>query len=291
MPEEHGPPALVRAVARARAAVGSLWLKAFIRRNRDREPSALLDLTWTAARRHGRLFAGAELYRNRHAYGWQSLLFRQVLMRLDEAGVRSIPRVSVRGLDILSAAAAEMPPPIVVMVHSPVDAILNRVFHEAGVSWTLLATGSAKVLTRARLLGLAGELDTVPRTSDALLALRRKLADGRVVCACIDFVRPPNRSARGHVFVSPALFDLAKRTGCPVLYADTAVMEDGIVQATFAAPRVGQRAVSAEAWAEDFIAWLKTEQGDRRDWAVRKWSKPARRRRLFSRRGRRTAAA
>jgi hypothetical protein len=184
-----------------------------------------------------------------------------------------------------------MPPPIVVMVHSPVDAILNRVFHEAGVSWTLLATGSAKVLKRARLLGLAGELDTVPRTSDALLALRRKLADGRVVCACIDFVRPPNRSARGHVFVSPALFDLAKRTGCPVLYADTAVMEDGIVQATFAAPRVGQRAVSAEAWAEDFIAWLKTEQGDRRDWAVRKWSKPARRRRLFSRRGRRTAAA
>jgi hypothetical protein len=283
MPEAHGPSALARAVARLRVGIGSLWLKAFIRRNRDREPAALLDLTWTAARRYGRFFAGAELYRNGQAYGWQSMLLRRVLVSLDRAGVRCIPNVTVHGMDILRTAAAETKQPIVVMVHSPVDTILNRVFREAGISWTLLATRADRVLRRARLLGLSGELDTVARTNDSLLVLRRKLTEGQLVCGCVDFVQAPNRSARGHVFVSPALFELAKWTGSPIVYADTAVLEDGTIEATFALPRLDAAEATALAAAEDFIAWLKTDRGDRRDWAVRKWVPRLRRRSAFFR--------
>jgi hypothetical protein len=268
-------------LGRAGSETGLLWLKAFIWRNRRREPGALLDLTWSRASRLGWLFRGLGQYRNKWGHDWRELLYPQILERLDRTGRRCVPRVAVHGFDLVRASAAAKPT-IVVAVHSPVDAVLNRLFDEAGISWVLLAQRAEQTERRARLLGLEGALEIIPQTSDALLSLRRALAEGRVVCACVDFAVRPDRRTPADLFVSPALFDLAKRTGAAVVYTHAQVMSDGAIEVTCAAPRIDPATVSPEGAAEDFVAWLRDDRGDRRSWGVRRWTedrgaRPARR--------------
>lgn len=259
-------------LGRARGAVGSLWLRTFIWQNRRCEPAALLELTWLRASQQGRLFSGLERYKNKFRHEWRDILFLQVLHHLDSAGVGSVPKVAVRGFEIVRSAAATKPT-MVVVVHSPVDAVLNRLFEEACISWITLAQRAEPARRKARLLGLSGPLEVVPQTSDALLALRRILAQRRAVCACVDFAYRPDRAVEANLLVSPALFDLAKRTGAAVVYAHTKVTDDGVIDVTCAAPRIDPSNTTPEAWAEDFAAWLHDDQGDRRSWAVRKWDR------------------
>jgi hypothetical protein len=278
MPEAEGPSALTRWFAHARLAVGSFWLDAFVRRHRHREPRVVFDLTWAAARRKGRLFSAAEIYRNGHAYSWQSKLFQRVVGSLDRAGVAFVPSVRVQGLELLRSSCGGPRPPMVVMVHSPVDAAINRVFREAGIDWAVLSAKTETLQRRARLYGLVGPLNIVLRDSDSLLAIRRNLAAGKLVCGCVDFTNPPRKTARGHLFVSPTLFDLAKLVRSPVVYADTAVLEDGTIDVTFALPGVMTANATGEPRPEDFIAWLKTTRGDQRDFGVGPWAARQRRR-------------
>ena len=254
-------------LGRVRVAIGSLWLRAFIWRNRRSEPAALFEMTWFKANRLGWLFDGLEQYRNRFRHAWRDILFLRLLRYLDRAGVHCVPKVAVRGFEVIRSAATKSSV-IVVLVHSPVDAVINRLFDEAGLPWVLIAKRAESTRLKARLLGLAGALDVIPLTSDSLLATRRSLAQGRNVCACVDFTL---RADPGALFVSPALFDLAMRTGSAVVYAYTKVTNGGIIDVTCAGPRIDPSVATSKAWAEDFVAWLRDDQGDGRSRTVRKW--------------------
>jgi len=274
MPEGRPLSRLAAGFGNVRVLMGTGWLDAYIRLNRRREPAALLASTWSAACRLGVLFGGGALYRNRFGYDWRSILFLRVLKRLDRAGIRCLPKVSLSNFEAVRAVTDGGRPIIAVMAHSPADAVINRVFAEAKIPWTLLAASLKGVAPKARQLGLRGELDVIPRNNDALLAIRQRLGAGRSICACIDFVDKAGSTA-GCIFVSPILFELAKLTRSRMIYADASVTRDGTIELVFATPRVDLAASPAEACAEDFIDWLRAERGDRRQFKVRKWTNPA----------------
>jgi hypothetical protein len=265
---------LAAPLGRLRVRAGARRLQDFIDRNRGLAPDALRDATWAEVKALGEYFAGAERHRNKRAYGWREIMFERMLILLDRAGLGSPPDVITHGREILRQAA-EDGPTVVLTLHSPVDAVLNRLFDEAGIPWVLLATRAEKIIPRARLLGLRGPLEVVGRDDDSLLTLRRHLREGRAVCACVDFVWPKHL-ARRRVFVGPALFEFGIRTGCAIVYADTRVTDDGRIDVAYTLPRVAANA-SADAHAEDFIAWLKLERGETRLLAVRKWRARSRR--------------
>jgi lauroyl/myristoyl acyltransferase len=232
----------------------------------------MLDLASSEVRRRRWLFSGLERYRNKYRHDWRDIAFQRTLQLLDRAGVTSpAPKVAVHGFEIVRSATATRPA-IVAVVHSPVDAVVNRLFEEAGIPWVLLAQRAEQTKQRARLLGLSGVLEVIPQTSDALLALRRSLAEGRTVCACVDFAVRTDPAEEAELFVSPAIFDLAKRTRSPIVYGYSKVTDDGAIDVTFGLPGVDPATVSPEAVAEDFIAWMRADRGDRRSWVVRRWA-------------------
>lgn len=254
-----------------RLAVGCLWLKAHIFLKAGRTRDGLVDAAWRNAQRLSFFFKGEELYYNQSGRNWRELLLLRLLQELDRHGCHSSPQLVIHGLDVLVSNARQAIPTIVVTMHSPVDAVLNRIFRENGIPSSLLAGKPKRVREKGRLLGLEGDLDLIDRSSDTLLAMRRKLSEGRMVLACIDFPRPRPNSYYVDVAISPALFELARKLKVAVLYADTWVASDGRIQAAYAIPRVDLAASSAEAIAQDFIAWLQTEQGDNRHLSVLKW--------------------
>jgi hypothetical protein len=274
-------------------AIGSLWLGVTVRRSRARDPASLLTSTWSATARHRFLFSGRALYFNRFGHRWRDILLLRILRGLNRAGVRCAPILSARNFDVLRDRVDGGRPPIVVLAHAPADAAINRLFDEASIPWTLLAASPSGAIRKARLLGLAGELDVITRNSDALLSVRQRLAAGRLICACIDFTQP---SEPGQVFVSPALFEVAKMTRSPIVYADVRVRDDGVVEVVFAAPRIALATSAGMTCAEDFIDWLRTERGDQRPLSVLRWTSPAAKKwkkwlRLYRRSGERSAAA
>ncbi len=274
-------PPLGAVLGLARATAGELWLRVSIRRNRRLEPELLFAKTWSAASRLGFLNAGAELYDNCYGHDWKDILLPRVLRRMERAGVPFTPKVVVSGLDLLRADAKR--PIVCITVHSPVDAVLNRIFIEAAFPTSVLAAGAGATTRRARLFGLRGDLDVIIRTDDALLMMRRRLADGWLVNGCVDFTRRMAGSLRRDVFVSPAMFDLARMAGASILYAGTRVSDEGAIEVALASPRIDVSASTGEACAEDFIAWLQTAHDDQRDFRVMRWDREHRHQRgLFA---------
>jgi hypothetical protein len=257
------------AAAAFRLAIGWLWLKLFLILPSDATPDQRLRTAWRNAQRLSFLFKGAELYRNEFGRGWREFLLARLLWELERHGCAIVPEFVTHGLELLVSNASNAT--IVVTTHSPVDAILNRVCRENGISSSLLAGNSMRVRGRARRLGLEGELDTIARTSDALLVMRRKLGEGRMILSCIDFTRSRPDSYHVDLLVSPVLFELARKLAAAVLYADAWVSPDGKIQVTYALPRVDLATASADAMAHDFIAWLQNAQGDKRPMGVSKW--------------------
>ncbi len=252
-----------------RLAIGCLWLKAYVFLNRGHD--GLAGITWRNTQRLSFFFKGEETYYNQLGRNWRELLLLRLLRELSRHGCLSSPEVVVQGLDVLASNARNAVPTIVVTTHSPVDAVLNRVFQENDIPSSLLAGKPKKVREKARLLGLAGDLDLIGRSSDTLLAMRRKLGERRMVLACIDFPLSRPHSYYVDVAVSPALFELARKLKVALLYADTWVSSDGKIQVAYATPRLDLTLSSAETVAADFIAWLQTEQGDNRHLKVMKW--------------------
>ncbi|KAB2310420.1 hypothetical protein F8A87_08745 [Betaproteobacteria bacterium SCN2] len=228
--------------------------------------------------KQGCFFRGAAMMRNRFSFPWQDMLFLRLLEEMQRAGLACRPKLKLANAGLLDSAK-ESQPMIVVTVHSPVDASLNRAFEECGLDWTLLAAGESAA-SKARLLGLQSELDLLIRSSDTLLLMRRKLRDGKLVCANIDDARRRPGSLYCDVFVSPAMFQLAIGIKARVVYAFTRVTDAGEIEASFGKPAVDAAACSAEDYARDFIAWMRDAQNDRRKWQVREWVPMTRKDRL-----------
>lgn len=253
-----------------RFEIGVLLLRNLIGRHRNDSPDALFDRAWRWALRFGFLFRGAALFRNGFGYPWKDILFLRLLEEMQGFGVAYMPRLRLLKRELL-LQAADSPPLILVTVHSPVDAILNRVFEECGIRWTLLAARE-RAAQRARLLGLRTEVDIVERSSNTLLVLRQKLREGKLVAADVDYARRRRNSLYCDVFMSPAMFRLAAAVNAKVLYAKTRVNGDGLVEVEFGSPAVAANECTARDHAVDFMDWLRENQGDRRPWRIQEWS-------------------
>lgn len=259
------------AAGAARLALGCLWLKTYVLMKSGRDREGRRGAAWQNARRLSFFFKGQESCYNEMGWNWREMLLLRMLRELSRSGCDDPPEVVIHGLDALVSNAKQAIPTIVVTMHSPVDAVLNRIFRENGIPSSLLAAKPKRPKEKARLLGLAGDLDVVSRGSDSFLEIRRKLGEGRMVLACVDFPQPRPSSYYVDVAVSPALFELARKLKVAVLYADTWVSDDGKVQVAYATPRLDVASSAADVVAQDFIAWLQTEQGDRRHISVQKW--------------------
>jgi hypothetical protein len=261
-----------------RLAIGALWLELHVRLSAGKSADAAFRSAWRNASRLQFLFAGAELYRNRFGRNWREMLLLRLLRQLDRAGLGYKPAVRITGLDLLLANATNKNRIIVVTMHSPVDAVLNRVFREHDIDSSLLVDRSASIQKKAQLLGLKGELDTIGRTSDALLIMRRKLGEGRLICACVDFTWPSDGSFYVDLLVSPAMFELARSLKASLIYAEAWVAHDGHIEVALGRPGIDVAASTADTLGADFIAWLQRSLGDRRAMRVMKWQRKARRR-------------
>lgn len=252
-----------------RFLAGMFWLRRCIRKNRKLGPDRVFDACWDMVSRHGYFFRGAAMLRNRFSFRWQDIVFLKLMEEMKRSGLNYRPKLTLDNAGLL-LQPEQRQPLIVTTVHSPVDAILNRVFEEARIGWTLLAAGEGATY-KARLLGLQAALDMVTRSSDTLLLLRRKLREGRLVCANIDDAQRRSGSLYCDVFISPAMFQLATSVKARVVYAFVKADDDGSIEVSFGNPAVDSAGGTAQDYAHDFIAWLRDAQGDRRNWQVREW--------------------
>jgi hypothetical protein len=261
-----------------RFQAGIFWLRHCISKNRKLGPERTFEACWAMVLRHGYFFRGVAMMRNRFSFHWQDMLFLRLLEEMQRSGLACRPKLKLANAVLLDAVK-EGQPTMVVTVHSPVDASLNRAFEECGLDWTLLAAGESAV-SKARLLGLQSDLDLLIRSSDTLLLMRRKLREGKLVCANIDDAMRRPGSLYCDVFVSPAMFQLAIGIKARVVYAFTRVNDAGEIEASFGKPGVDAAACTAEDYARDFIAWMRDARNDRRNWQVREWAPKTRKDRL-----------
>lgn len=261
--------AVLALFAYVRFQVGILWLRRFIRKKRGNDPEAIFREAWLKLTRLDLLFRGVAMFRNRFSYDWKDIVFLRLLEEMKRQDITYHPKLQLANAECLQSLPSQ--PKIVVTVHSPVDAILNRVFEEYGISWTLLAAGEGAAC-KAKLLGLGSSLDLVTRSNDTLLLLRRKLREGRLVCANIDDAQRRPKSLFCDIFVSPAMFQLAISAKANVLYAYAKVNVDGVIEVKFGNPSIDVENCTAHGYASDFVAWLGMSQNDLRARHIRDWT-------------------
>lgn len=254
-----------------RFRVGILLIRRCIGNNRSKTPEEIFAKVWGMALRYPFFFRSVDSFRNRFSFDWRSMLFLYLMEELSRAGVHYRPRLRTINDEVLWQNPPSQPV-IVATIHSPVDAALNRVFAEKGVEWTLLAAGQGAV-KKADLLGLEKPLDLVTRTSDALLTLRRKMREGKIVCADVDFAKRRRKSLFCDICLSPVLFQLAVASGVSVFYAYTRVTEEGIIEIEFGKTMTDMECGTALDYAEDFIAWLRNMEKHPRNWKIREWKR------------------
>lgn len=253
-----------------RLQAGMFWLRRRIRKNRGLGPEKVFDRCWAQVTQHAYFFRGAAMMRNRFSFPWKDILFLRLLEEMERSGLHYRPKLKLTNAELLHQPNMGQPL-IVPTVHSPVDAILNRVFEEDHIDWTLLAAGEGAT-KKARLLGLQSDLNLVTRSSDTLLLLRRKLREGKLVCADIDYPRRRPNSLYCDIFLSPVLFHLAVSTKAKVVYAFARVGDKGRIEVCFGNPAVDTTGCTARDYAQDFIAWLHDAQNDPRKRQVREWT-------------------
>lgn len=249
--------------------VGTIWLRTYIFLSRGGEADSVFNSAWQSAGRLSYLFRQAEFCKNPNGYHWREMLFLRILDEMRRVQLTYVPRFQIGAddVDLLLSKTKGPAPVIVVTTHSPVDATLNRVYRQNGIEFSVLATGPG-VIAKAELLGFIGKLDVTVSSKDSLLIMRRKLAERKLISACVDHSVPRAGTPLSDVFISPAMFELAVRTGASVIYAWTTVSDEGIILLSFGAPDDGLNSPSAEALGNDFIGWLRSEQGDRRRWRL-----------------------
>lgn len=213
---------------------------------------------------------GAATYRNPFGHNAMTAALIVLVRQFQKENRRPTFELRLANPNLLDRHIEQGRPAIVVTVHDPSDAAINRVLEARQVKWTLLAGEREKVIHKARFLGLQGDLDLVIRSSDALLGLRRKLREGRWITADVDFVEGDDKEGRMPPAISPALFDLALRLQVPLLYLQSRFISPRAIELTFGEPSPGLQCTKGEILAADFVSWLQS-QGDKRPWRIGKW--------------------
>jgi len=209
-----------------------------------------------------------QAYRNNFKHPTREITFRMVLREMDRSGRPYKPRLLVEGLEELRACLDEGRPTVVTTLHSPLVEALPRLYEELDLPTTTIVDHPERVQRNARIIGMKGRIDHVKLAPDCLFLLSRKLKSGGLVSNCVDFVDPERREGSG-VFISPAMFDFAKRTSSAIVYAKVTLTDEAAIKIRFAKSMPNPAKSSAEDLAEDFIRWLVHDQRDPRQFSVR----------------------
>jgi len=209
-------------------------------------------------------------HRNNFRFPAREVSFRIVLREMARTGHRFVPQQTAHGVELLQPNKDNGNPAIVVTLHSPLSGSLLKLYETLEIPSTTIIRDPDKVQKNAELLGMKGKIDHVNLTPDCLFSIRRKLAAGRLVSVCVDFVSKQKDGA-SDMMISPSLFEFAKMTGSPIVYARVGVSNDANIEITFASPALDPAISSPDELSHDFIRWLTTHHGDQRRFSVGKW--------------------
>jgi hypothetical protein len=238
-------------------------------RHRRLDDDAFVDRVYRTFERRPYWLSGAASYGNPYRFDEMTVALVELISHLQRRERRPCFDVQLVGEALLDERIRRGQAGIIVTVHGPCDAAINRVLEARGLKWTLLAAGP-DVVRKARLLGLDGALDVITQSKDTLLALRRKLREGRWVVADVDFAQRRDRWARRPPALSPALFELALRLNTPLVYLWSRFKGPRVIELTFGEPGPAPGSASGADLAVDFQQWLKL-QGDLRAWSIDRW--------------------
>jgi lauroyl/myristoyl acyltransferase len=195
---------------------------------------------------------------------WRSLplesahevVLSRVLNALDRTGVGFDPRVRIEGEAHLHAVASQGRGVLLIGPHTRLSTLLVRHLHDVALPKTVVA-----VRPRWRITGTPESVSTIQPSRTALLAVRRRLERGDIICAMIDKMRARDKrtlkfdTVEGPMLIDDAMIRLAVRFRTPVLFT-AARVESGVVVLTVAPPRA-EAACSADGVTREFIAFLQ----------------------------------
>ena len=201
---------------------------------------------------------------NRFHFEPEIFALSRLIRRVEKRGLKPEFHVHLNDCEHLDRIVETHQPALIVTVHHPVDAVVNRALEDREISWTLLAaTHSAE--HKAHMLGAKGAIDIVTRSPDTLLTLRRKCHEGRWILADIDF-----RTPTGELALSPALFEFAIRLNLPVLFFAIRDCHQRTIQMSFELGREAGSPLTSDELALRFMHWLNAI-GDKRTWRIEAW--------------------
>ena len=252
-------------------AWASLWSSVTIRKQRFPTISLFLALTvrlCPAARRvqlAERLTALLMRFmRPKVTHSLREATLYRVLDLLTRNGTTFPLPLVVRGADGLTSAIGFGTGVLVIGTHSVLNTLTLRYLHDLGYVPDVLA-----VEPEFRVIGTRSVLTTMCPSAATLLRIRRRLAEGHIVCAMVDG-RPPNErrttefvTASGDVRVSDTLFRLASRCGAKVLFTYVHLESDGRIVNVLDAPDHVTESAGAigdrfKRFVQDQAAWAAT---------------------------------
>lgn len=208
---------------------------------------------------------------NRYGIDWKNFAFMRLLALADTGHDRFVPDIRVVNDAALSGLTEKKARIVVVTIHSRVDTVMNRVFEERGIPYSVIAIATAPQRS-SRLLGLKGTVDLIPLGDDALLIARKKLTAGRVLCTCADFTLREPATLYHDNYVAVGLFEFARKSKAQLVYAFTKVTEDGSVEISLARPTLDEEHAPPDALARDFVDFIRAMSPDGRDWKIGPWT-------------------
>jgi len=254
-----------------RYKLGQLLLTVLVRRKRNLPAEERFQSAWQFIQRYRWLFRGRELSSNRYGIDWKNFAFMRLLRLVGAGQGRFVPGIRVVNDAALTELVESKARVVVVTIHSRVETVMNRVFEERDIPYSVIAVATAPQRA-SEMLGLKGTVDLIPLGDDSLLIARKKLTDGRVLCTCADFtVRAPATLYHDN-YIAVGLFEFARKCRARLVYAFTKVNEDGNVEISMARPTLDEEQASPVALAGDFVDFIRAISPDGRDWTVGPWT-------------------
>ncbi|MEP1949963.1 MAG: hypothetical protein ABJL87_12175 [Anderseniella sp.] len=213
----------------------------------------------------GFLFDGFVSSGNPRGYKVHEVVYLRLLRLLHRVKPGFVPQVTVVNEDVLMHITRNGSPTIVVAVHSPVDAVLSRVFQERAIQQSVLAANPRTVAEKAGILGFQGEQNFIVKTENTLLQIRRDLRLDRTVHLCVDYTQESSDGTA--LFISSAVFRIAELMTLNIVFSDAQVTPDGYINVHMHT-HTGTEADSPHVIATAFVHWLKTVRGHTRKWAL-----------------------
>jgi hypothetical protein len=179
----------------------------------------------------------------------------RVLNTLDRVDAGYDPHMRVEGADALRAAVNAGRGVLLASPHTMLSTLVVRWLDDHGVAYTVLAQKPYW-----RITGRPRSVPTIQPSRGALLAVRRRLAAGDVICAMIDKKRSEGarvlcfNTAAGPMLLDDGLLDLAFRAGAAVLFLSARLDGDEVLVRLQPAP-VG--CTDAACITAGFIAFVQ----------------------------------